>query len=73
MFEKVLGYIEYGKNGGARCVAGGGRIGDKGYFVQPTVFADVQDDMKIAKEEVRIIIHFIKKVSGMGVFLCAVY
>lgn len=52
MFTKILGFIDAGKQGGARCVAGGGRQGDKGYFIQPTVFADVKDDMKIAKEEV---------------------
>jgi len=44
--------IDSGKKQGATLVTGGSRIGDKGYFVQPTVFADVKDDMKIAKEEV---------------------
>ncbi|XP_049868381.1 aldehyde dehydrogenase X, mitochondrial-like isoform X2 [Pectinophora gossypiella] len=52
MFKKVLGYIEAGKQGGARCVAGGDRHGNKGYFIKPTVFADVKDDMKIAREEI---------------------
>lgn len=52
MFDKVLNYIESGKAAGARCVAGGGKIGKKGYYIQPTVFADVKDDMKIAREEV---------------------
>ncbi|XP_060803777.1 aldehyde dehydrogenase X, mitochondrial [Amyelois transitella] len=52
MFDKVLGYIESGKKSGARCVAGGGRHGSVGFFVQPTVFADVKDDMKIAREEI---------------------
>jgi aldehyde dehydrogenase (NAD+) len=33
-------------------LAGGGRAGDKGYFIQPTVFADVRDEMKIAQEEI---------------------
>jgi aldehyde dehydrogenase (NAD+) len=33
-------------------LAGGGRVGEKGYFVQPTVFGDVTDDMKIAREEI---------------------
>lgn len=33
-------------------LTGGARHGNKGYFVQPTVFADVKDDMKIAKEEI---------------------
>ena len=44
--------IESGKKEGAKLVAGGKKYGDKGYFIEPTVFADVQDDMRIAKEEV---------------------
>jgi aldehyde dehydrogenase (NAD+) len=51
-FEKVMGYIGSGRDEGAKLVCGGERVGDKGYFIQPTVFADVQDDMKIAKEEI---------------------
>jgi aldehyde dehydrogenase (NAD+) len=51
-FEKVLSYIDSGRSEGAKLVCGGERVGDKGYFIQPTVFADVQDDMKIAKEEI---------------------
>jgi len=51
-FDKVLGYIEKGKEQGARCVAGGERFGQKGYFIKPTVFADVKDDMVIASEEI---------------------
>jgi len=51
-FDKILGYIEKGKQEGATLALGGGRLGDKGYFVQPTVFKDVTDDMTIAKEEI---------------------
>jgi len=51
-FDKVLGYIEAGKKEGAKCVLGGGRAGNKGYYVQPTVFTEVKDEMKIAKEEI---------------------
>jgi len=51
-FDKVLGYIESGKAEGAKVVLGGGRQGDKGYFVQPTVFTEVKDEMKIAQEEI---------------------
>jgi aldehyde dehydrogenase (NAD+) len=51
-FDKVMGYIESGRKEGAKLVCGGDRVGDRGYFIQPTVFADVQDDMKIAKEEI---------------------
>ncbi len=51
-FDKVMGYIESGRDEGAKLVCGGGRVGDRGYFIQPTVFADVQDEMKIAREEI---------------------
>src|SRR5690606_24594868 len=54
--ERVLGYIESGKSQGAVAVSGGERIatGDlsEGYFVPPTVFANVTDDMAIAREEI---------------------
>ena len=52
--DRVLGYIEKGKEEGARVVAGGGRPEqlDKGWFVQPTLFADVTNDMTIAREEI---------------------
>ncbi|WP_209835194.1 betaine-aldehyde dehydrogenase [Ruegeria sp. HKCCE3926] len=48
----ALGYIEKGKAEGARLVYGGERIERDGYFVQPTVFADVTDNMTIAREEI---------------------
>jgi aldehyde dehydrogenase (NAD+) len=51
-FDKVMGYIESGRNEGATLACGGERVGDRGYFIQPTVFADVQDHMKIAREEI---------------------
>lgn len=50
--KTVLDYIEKGKEEGARLVAGGEKAHDKGFFVQPTVFADVEDDMTIAREEI---------------------
>jgi aldehyde dehydrogenase (NAD+) len=50
--EKVLDYIEKGQREGAKMTCGGGRVGDKGYFVEPTVFSDVQDNMTIAREEI---------------------
>jgi len=54
--ERVTGYLETGKREGARPVSGGARDTQgalaKGYFVPPTVFADVRDDMKIAQEEI---------------------
>ena len=45
-------YVESGQKEGARLLVGGKRIGDKGYFFEPTVFADVTEDMRIGKEEV---------------------
>lgn len=50
--NKILELIESGKNEGAKLECGGYRHGDKGYFVQSTVFSDVTDDMRIAKEEI---------------------
>jgi len=49
---KILGYIESGKKEGAKLLTGGHRVGKKGFYVEPTVFADVEDNMKIAKEEI---------------------
>ncbi|MAZ84490.1 MAG: carnitine dehydratase [Hoeflea sp.] len=55
-FEKVLSYIDIAKKEGARCVAGGNRLTGEAYgagqFVEPTIFADVTNDMRIAQEEV---------------------
>jgi betaine-aldehyde dehydrogenase len=48
----VLNYIEKGKDEGARLVYGGARIDGDGCYLQPTVFADVPDDMTIAREEI---------------------
>lgn len=50
--DRVMGYIESGKKEGAKLLIGGKRVGNKGYFIEPTVFDDVKDDMKIAKEEI---------------------
>ncbi|KAL6641185.1 hypothetical protein ACP70R_019366 [Stipagrostis hirtigluma subsp. patula] len=51
-FEKVLSYIEHGKSEGATLLTGGKRAGDRGYYIEPTIFADVKDDMKIAQDEI---------------------
>ncbi len=51
-YDKVMGYIHAGQQEGARMCAGGKRVGKQGYFIEPTVFADVRDDMKIAREEI---------------------
>jgi aldehyde dehydrogenase (NAD+) len=50
--HRVLGIIERAKADGARLVTGGNRIGDKGYFIEPTVFADVDPDSDLAQNEV---------------------
>lgn len=50
--KRVLDYIDIGRNEGARLVTGGNRIGDKGYFVEPTVFAGVRHGMRISQEEI---------------------
>ena len=52
--ERVLGYIEKGKAEGARLLMGGGTPAhlDRGYYVEPTVFTDVSNDMTIAREEI---------------------
>ncbi|CAN6198021.1 unnamed protein product [Urochloa humidicola] len=51
-FNKILRYIRSGVDNGATLVTGGDRLGDKGYYIQPTIFSDVQDGMKIAQEEI---------------------
>lgn len=55
-FDKVMRYIDIAKNEGARCVTGGRALTGPGYgagqFVEPTIFADVQNSMRIAQEEV---------------------
>ena len=48
----VLGYIDKGKAEGARLVTGGNRLDRDGFYLEPTVFADVTDDMVIAQEEI---------------------
>ena len=51
----VLGYIEAGKKEGAKLIAGGNRVsvdGSKGYFIEPTIFGGVSNNMKIAQEEI---------------------
>ncbi len=50
--DKILGYVELGQQQGAKLVAGGKRVGDKGFFVEPTIFDNVTDDMAIAKDEI---------------------
>ena len=50
--ERVLGYVEAGRGEGAELITGGGRAGDEGYFVEPTLFSTEDDDARIAREEI---------------------
>jgi acyl-CoA reductase-like NAD-dependent aldehyde dehydrogenase len=50
--ERVLGYVRTGQEEGARLVCGGAQIGSTGYYIGPTVFADVTNAMAIAREEI---------------------
>jgi phenylacetaldehyde dehydrogenase len=50
--RRVTGYLESGKADGATAVTGGGRFGDQGYFVEPTVITNTTPDMKIVREEI---------------------
>ncbi|MFF4991484.1 aldehyde dehydrogenase family protein [Streptosporangium saharense] len=50
--RRVTGFLESGRQEGARTVTGGERHGDQGYFVQPTVITDVRPDMRLVREEI---------------------
>jgi aldehyde dehydrogenase (NAD+) len=50
--DKILGYVDVGQKQGARLVTGGHRVGEKGFFVEPTIFDGVKDDMAIANDEI---------------------
>ncbi len=50
--RRVTGYLDSGRADGATAVTGGGRIGDRGYFVEPTVLTNTRPDMKVVREEI---------------------
>ncbi|MEQ8675411.1 MAG: aldehyde dehydrogenase family protein [Aggregatilineales bacterium] len=50
--KRVMGYVEDGFQGGAEAVTGGKRLTDTGYFIEPTIFVNTRDDMKINREEI---------------------
>src|ERR1700744_166597 len=50
--RRVTGYLESGRTDGATAITGGGRFGDKGYFVEPTVITNTRPDMAIVREEI---------------------
>ncbi|KAG2713170.1 hypothetical protein I3760_04G163100 [Carya illinoinensis] len=51
-FERILSYIEHGKREGATLLTGGKPMAQKGYYIEPTIFADVKEEMLIAKDEI---------------------
>lgn len=51
-FTKALSYIQYGIEDGAKLELGGKRWGKQGYFIEPTIFSNVTDDMRIARDEI---------------------
>jgi len=51
-FDRIMGYIEEGKKEGATVEIGGQRKGDRGFFIEPTIFSNVTDNMKIMQEEI---------------------
>ena len=51
-FDRIMGYIEEGKKAGATVEVGGARHGTEGYYIQPTIFSGVTEDMKIVQEEI---------------------
>nr|XP_054751537.1 aldehyde dehydrogenase, mitochondrial-like [Lytechinus pictus] len=65
-FKKILGLIESGKSDGAKLATGGSRHGERGYYIEPTVFTDVKDNMRIAKEEIFGPVQSIFKFSEMN-------
>jgi phenylacetaldehyde dehydrogenase len=51
-FRRVTGFLESGQADGATALAGGGRFGDRGYFVEPTVLTNTRPEMKVVREEI---------------------
>ncbi len=50
--ERVCSYLDIGMSEGAKAIAGGKRLGDKGYFVKPTVLVNTNESMKVVQEEI---------------------
>jgi aldehyde dehydrogenase (NAD+) len=51
-YDRIMSYIADGKSAGANIITGGSRHGAEGYYIQPTIFADVDENMTIVKEEI---------------------
>jgi aldehyde dehydrogenase (NAD+) len=54
-YDRVMSFIEAGKTEGANLLCGGKRVGTQGYFIEPTIFTNVADNMKIAREEILVV------------------
>lgn len=65
-FDKILHYIDRGKKEGAACVLGGNRVGERGYFIEPTIFDNVEDGMAIATDEIFGPVLSVMKFDGMA-------
>ena len=52
-FDKILGYIKTGQSEGGKLLTGGDRVGDRGYFIQPTVFGDGNTGCRVFKQGVQ--------------------
>lgn len=63
--NKILKYIESGKKEGAKVACGGKRWGSEGFYIEPTVFTDVDDEMRIAQEEIFGPVQIISKFSSL--------
>ena len=68
-YDKILSYIKSGKDEGAKLLVGGGGSGGKGFFVEPTIFGDVKDDMKICQEEIFGPVLAVQKFTSLEVIL----
>ncbi|KAJ5352102.1 hypothetical protein N7452_001076 [Penicillium brevicompactum] len=51
-YDRIMSYIQDGKSAGAKVITGGDRHGTEGYYIQPTIFADVHENMTIVREEI---------------------
>ena len=66
-YDKILWYIKNGQEQGAKLLTGGGGSKGKGFFVEPTLFGDVKDDMKICQEEIFGPVMAIQKFTSLQV------
>ena len=72
-YDKILGYIKSGKEQGATLLTGGKAACDKGFFVQPTLFGDVKDEMDICQDEIFGPVMAIQKFTNLQVMKISLY